>query len=487
MFIASCPLSILRPPAAREGRRGSIAINVWPRRVRTRFCLTYFRSQISKCKYKALSTKFMGIENFIRDALLQPHDLIAYHVGRELAELHPEKTIIEGQTWYFDLEEFVRAEKCFIVEDHSVFNHVRTDWEGIDKKQEQVLENSWLQVLWNDRLFEVVLITWTESCYRRRHHWIVAESRAFAESFVDAVCDFSCEVRGQILVYRDGFFEKDKELFDSIKGSTFDNLILDDAFKVELQNDFFQFFQSRETYERYAIPWKRGAVFIGPPGNGKTHTVKALINQLGKPCIYVRSFKADYGTEQEKMREVFERARMTAPCVVILEDLDAMINDENRAFFLNELDGFEVNTGVVVIATTNHPDKLDPAILDRPSRFDRKYYFNLPNENERLAYLNSWNKQLQAELRVSDTAMPGIASGTDRFSFAYLKELLLSSMVQWMTNQGTTSMDEIMCKQVESLRNQMSSSEVRNEYRTLRRFALFERAANLFGKQSVKP
>ena len=208
-------------------------------------------------------------------------------------------------------------------------------------------------------------------------------------------------MRGEILVYQDGYFEKDKQLFDSIKNATFDNLVLPDSLKQQIQNDFQQFFDSREVYEQYRIPWKRGAIFIGPPGNGKTHTLKALINQLGKPCLYVRSFKSEYGTEQENMAEVFKRARMTTPCIVVLEDLDSMIDNKNRSFFLNELDGFQSNTGVVVLATTNHPEKLDPSILDRPSRFDRKYYFQLPAEAERLAYIAKWNEELQPELRVS--------------------------------------------------------------------------------------
>jgi hypothetical protein len=65
----------------------------------------------------------MGIEDFIRDALHKPNDYVAYHVGRELAELHPQKTIVEGNTGYFDLEAFVRAGHCSIVEESSVFNH----------------------------------------------------------------------------------------------------------------------------------------------------------------------------------------------------------------------------------------------------------------------------------------------------------------------------------------------------------------------------
>jgi len=396
----------------------------------------------------------MGSENFIRDALYKPNDYIAYHVGRELAELHPGKTIVEGATWYFDLESFVRAERCSVMEEKCVFHHVRTDWEGVGRKLTQHIENSWLNVLWKGHLLEVVLLTWTESC-RRRRQWIVADERNIAEDFFNAVCEWSCEVRGEILVYHDGDFEKDKELFDSIKNATFDNLVLAGSLKQHIQNDFQQFFNSRELYERYGIPWKRGAVFIGPPGNGKTHTLKALVNQLEKPCLYVRSFKSEYGTEQEHMSEVFKRARMTPSCLVVLEDLDSMIDDKNRAFFLNELDGFQSNAGVVVLATTNHPENLDSSILDRPSRFDRKYYFQLPEKAERLAYIAKWNEELQPELRVTESGAAAVVRETENFSFAYLKELFVASMVQWMSAGG--SMDEVILAQVAQLRSQMTS------------------------------
>ena len=399
----------------------------------------------------------MGIEDFIRDAISQPNDYIAYHVGRELVEMHPGKTVVEGRTGYFDLEAFVRAEKCSVIEQKSVFHHVKTEWEGVGKKFKDQIENSWLNVLWKGQLLDVLLITWAEDCYRRRHHWIIADDKKTAEEFFDAVCEWSCEVRGEILVYQDGFFEKSRNLFRSIKNATFDNLVLPESLKAEIQNDFGQFFQARELYERYRIPWRRGAIFIGPPGNGKTHTVKALINRLGNPCLYVRGFKSEYGTEQENMAEVFKRARMTTPCLVVLEDLDAMIDDENRAFFLNELDGFDSNTGVVVLATTNHPEKLDPAILDRPSRFDRKYYFHLPADNERRRYIESWNEQLEVELRVSQTATATLVRETEGFSFAYLKELFVGSLAQWMVRPGGESMDKILLAQSRLLSGQMKT------------------------------
>jgi DNA replication protein DnaC len=398
----------------------------------------------------------MGIEDFIIDALRLPNDCIAYHVGRELAELHPYKAIIEGQNWYFDLDGFVRAGLCSVVEQKTVYHHARTSWEGIGKKQRQTVENSWLNVLWNGQLIEVVLISWAESCHRQRYHWIIADERKIGADFLQAVCDWSCEVRGEILVFHDGYFQKDKQLFDSIKSATFDNLILPDSLKQQIQNDFQQFFDSREIYERYGIPWKRGTIFIGPPGNGKTHTLKALINQLGKPCLYIRTFKSEGLTEQENMAEVFKRARMTTACLLVLEDLDSMIDDTNRSFLLNELDGFQSNTGIVVLATTNHPEKLDSSILDRPSRFDRKYYFQLPAAPERLTYIDRWNERVQPEMRVTKTAAALLVHGTEGFSFAYLKELFVASMVQWVSSGGEGSMDKVILAQTELLRSQMN-------------------------------
>ena len=143
----------------------------------------------------------------------------------------------------------------------------------------------------------------------------------------------------------------------------------------------------------------------------------------------------------------------------MLEDLDSLIDKSNRAFFLNELDGFAANTGVVVLATTNHPEKLDPAILDRPSRFDRKYYFDLPAPPERSAYIASWNQSLEPKLRLSEPVVPKLVEATDGFSFAYLKELFLSSMMQWMSESGNGRMNSVMLNQATVLRVQMNSAD----------------------------
>ncbi len=112
---------------------------------------------------------------------------------------------------------------------------------------------------------------------------------------------------------------------------------------------------------------------------------------------------------------------------------------------------------MVVLATTNHPERLDTAILDRPSRFDRKYNFDLPAVAERLAYVSAWNKELQSEMRAPDEVVSQIVALTEGFSFAYMKELFLSSMMQWMSQPEPKNMSAVMFERVARLREQMSS------------------------------
>ncbi|HEX6479808.1 MAG TPA: ATP-binding protein, partial [Ktedonobacteraceae bacterium] len=162
--------------------------------------------------------------------------------------------------------------------------------------------------------------------------------------------------------------------------------------------------------------------------------------------------------DEDNIRIVFDRARKSAPCILVLEDLDSLVTSQNRSFFLNELDGFAANIGIVMLATTNHPERLDPAILDRPSRFDRKYPFDLPALEERQAYIRMWNSSLQAALRLSSDAEVQLTEQTEGFSFAYLKELFLSSMMRWINRPGQETMEQIMAAQVEILREQMVSA-----------------------------
>jgi SpoVK/Ycf46/Vps4 family AAA+-type ATPase len=121
-------------------------------------------------------------------------------------------------------------------------------------------------------------------------------------------------------------------------------------------------------------------------GNGKTISLKALMHTLQerkKPVVtlYVKSAAYAY-----HIRQVFQMARAMTPCMLVLEDIDTIVTHSTRSYFFNEVDGLENNDGILMIATTNHLDELDPGLSKRPSRFDRKYLFPLPDKGERSQY-----------------------------------------------------------------------------------------------------
>jgi hypothetical protein len=400
----------------------------------------------------------MTIETIIEEALSLSEDAIGYFVSRRLSELFPLLSVIEGQESGFDPMEHASDGKAEVTPALSLHNQICTVWYGAEHALSERVENGLFDVRWRGESLQVLLLTWSEGGCRGRHHWILANSKQVAETYFKEVCDWCSEVRGEVLVFDSGYWYKSEELYQEIQSATFDNLILQGDLKEQIQSDLKRFFASRGLYERHGIPWKRGILLIGPPGNGKTHTVKALANWLAKPCLYVKSFAHRYRTEQDCMRDVFDRARKTNPCLLVMEDLDSLLNARNRSFFLNELDGFASNTGVVVLATTNHPERLDTAILERPSRFDRKYHFELPGVAERLAYIRTWTRGWGSELQLKETGAEQVAGATEGFSFAYMKELFLSSMMRWIDEGAERGMDAIMLNQVTALREQMSAA-----------------------------
>ena len=416
-------------------------------------------------------------ESILRDALSLPTNVIAYYVSETLASRFPDKALIEGQNRWFDVEQYAEAGHCSLVCKEAIHNQSETRWRGhaltswrqlaaahklgssttADDLTES-FKGAWLEIQWRGSALDVLVLSWLEGHREHSHSWILASSKEQAEEFLKEVCAWNAEVRGEVLVFSGGCWNKDANLFQSIKNASLDNLILRGSLKQDIFEDLKQFFSSRETYETFDVPWKRGILFVGPPGNGKTHAVKALINALEQPCLYIKSFHHKYITDEENIHTVFDHARKSAPCILVLEDLDSLLNDQNRSFFLNELDGFAANIGVIIIATTNHPERLDPAILDRPSRFDRKYPFDLPELPERLAYITMWNESLRPALRLTEDGATKLATATEGFSFAYLKELFLSSMMRWINTPQQGDMEQAMLEQESLLREQMVSA-----------------------------
>ncbi|KAA1466461.1 P-loop containing nucleoside triphosphate hydrolase protein [Dentipellis sp. KUC8613] len=273
------------------------------------------------------------------------------------------------------------------------------------------------------------------------------------------------QLHQEIWVFNQGFWAKDHSLWDAIQSASWDDVVLEDEFKTALQKDVYGFFSSKDTYKRLSLPWKRGLILYGPPGNGKTISIKVIMKTCdvkGYSPMYVKSFQSWMG-EEASMAAVFAKARQNSPCVLILEDLDSLINDGNRSFFLNELDGLQNNDGLLVIGTTNHFDRLDPGLSTRPSRFDRKYLFDDPNRSSRLLYAQYWQDKLASSDDISypDSLVGEIADMTQRFSFAYLKEAFVSALVVLLTDREdgkTTSFEDAIKSQIKTLRKQLDKS-----------------------------
>ena len=373
-------------------------------------------------------------------------------------KLHSDREIFAAEANLFNLLGYgEQAENCEVTHAADVPLDSVHRWRSAEHPLGRSYENGYYHIRWEGHSLEALHLSWPDGRFSiTERTWLVAETELIAKEFYRAVLTWASEIKGEVLVFHGGCWSKDRGLFKDISNHTRENLILAKDLKETIWRDFSQFFSSRELYEQHKIPWKRGVLFNGPPGNGKSHTVKALVNDLGVPCLYVKSLKNSNSTEHSSIRAVFKRARDTTPCVLVFEDLDSHIHVGNRSFFLNEMDGFAANEGILTLATCNYPERLDPAILERPSRFDRKYQFDLPGPKERLGYLTWWSEQLEKELKLDEAQLGRLAKATDGFSFAYLRELVLSSMMDWINLR--TEMHEVMQAQVATLAAQMKST-----------------------------
>jgi AAA+ superfamily predicted ATPase len=399
----------------------------------------------------------MELETLIDEILREPMSVTGYELSRRLPILFPQLGILEGVAGAFNVQAYTAAGLCTMTARSVPHLQWTTFWTGpgsgdLDRPQQGVFDLTW------EGESMTLLIMHFNDQNGQYHYYLVARVPEIAHRFHDAVCTFNTQVaEDELLVFDVNGWNKDEVLFAAIKNATLDNLVLAGSLKQAILHDLTQFFDSRDTYAEYGVPWKRGVLFVGPAGNGKTHAIKALVNALGQTCIYVKTFGGGGPQDQMMIRAIFERARMTTPCIVVLEDLDSFITPSNRSYFLNELDGFAGNDGILTLATTNHPERLDPAIVDRPSRFDRKYPFDLPGGDERLEYIEQWNASLRPALQLSHEAVEWLGLQTEGFSFAYLKELFLSATMRWIESGEHGSMNTIMAEQVPVLHDQMAS------------------------------
>ena len=233
-----------------------------------------------------------------------------------------------------------------------------------------------------------------------------------------------------------GFGKSKAKLLTEAHGRvTFDDVAGVDEAKEDLQ-EIVEFLRDPQKYQRLGGRIPRGVLLVGPPGTGKTLTARAVAGEANVPFFTISG--SDFvemfvGVGASRVRDMFEQAKKNAPCIIFIDEIDAVGrhrgaglgggNDEREQTLnqlLVEMDGFEQNEGIIIIAATNRPDVLDPALL-RPGRFDRQVIIPNPDVVGREKILKVHARKVPM---APDVDLKTLARGTPGFSGADLMNLV---------------------------------------------------------------
>ena len=211
----------------------------------------------------------------------------------------------------------------------------------------------------------------------------------------------------------------------SAEGIKFDDVAGEDEAKENL-TEVVNYLHDPSKYQEIGASMPKGILLVGPPGTGKTMLAKAVAGEANVPFFsmsgseFVEMF---VGMGASKVRDLFKQAKEKAPCIVFIDEIDAIGqkrsggqyggNDEREQTLnqlLTEMDGFEGNNGVIILAATNRPESLDPA-LTRPGRFDRRVPVELPDLKGREAILQVHAKKIKVAEDVDFNKIARMASG----------------------------------------------------------------------------
>ncbi|MGV0024607.1 ATP-dependent zinc metalloprotease FtsH3 [Phormidesmis priestleyi] len=236
---------------------------------------------------------------------------------------------------------------------------------------------------------------------------------------------------------------------------TFGDVAGIDQAKLEL-NEVVDFLKNADRFTAIGAKIPKGVLLVGPPGTGKTLLARAVAGEAGVPFFSISGsefVEMFVGVGASRVRDLFEQAKANAPCIVFIDEIDAVGrqrgaglgggNDEREQTLnqlLTEMDGFEGNTGIIIIAATNRPDVLDAALL-RPGRFDRQVVVDRPDYAGRLEILNVHSR---GKTLSKDVDLEKIARRTPGFTGADLSNLLNeAAILAARRNLTEISMDEV--------------------------------------------
>lgn len=316
-------------------------------------------------------------------------------------------------------------------------------------------EGGCLAFSWRGWTFRTVSVRSQGPRRPETHTWLIAPHRAAAEALVDAVGRHASGRRARLMVFEDGSWEEAPRLEVTLGSYSWESLVLPGDARERIRGAAERFFRSERVYRELGIPWKVGFLLVGPPGTGKTLTTKVLAQTCSVPFLYVRGLNSFSGSEPDAgtVREMFQGARDRAPCTLCLEDIDSLVTQPVQSAFLNELDGLEEDyRGVLVVATTNHPERLDPALLQRPCRFDYRFEFPLPDEDQRREFVRHWMERLAAlgYLSGPGAGIESIVRRTRGMSHAYLKRVLVGAALrmQHLEERGDEAFARLVLEEV---------------------------------------
>jgi len=217
----------------------------------------------------------------------------------------------------------------------------------------------------------------------------------------------------------------------NIVDSDWDSVIIGDGKKGLIQRNIIGFLGHLDRFKGGSLRTSRGVLLVGPPGTGKTLTCRVVISQVPCTVIYVTR---DHITRVGAIDDIYKLARRLAPSLVVFEDIDTLGGADRMDYdtpslgeFLNCLSGVETNDGVVTLATTNYPQKLDWALTDRPGRFDMRLDIDYPDHEQRLEILRRYLTSLPVSVKSLDSIADRIAKRTEGYTGAYLQELVQSA------------------------------------------------------------